>query len=259
MADSRHAANGACSSWGNGLSRNQPGECARTDFRQGCRLRGFRAGDERDLGKEAHADFGLPDHAQSLASCPVARARWRFGPVHTPLDDHARATLAFAPQDRWMRTSLSGDIQVLSGRNRRALAHGSWLCGAERPACGPGRASGGVAMVEPMAMAACGGYGRSAAVDGLARGATATMAAAGEPTATEGGIGDCANIGATWPSLRQRHMAGDDSREARARIDLPTPRKTQEMQIIGRIPFSSFLPFSSSFSSSALTNRRNSV
>ena len=125
---------------------------------------------------------------------------------------HVRA-LALASQDGWLRAPLSRNLQVLSGGNRRALADGSLLRGAERPARGTGRAGRGLAMVEPVAMAARRSDGGCAARDEVAGRAAATMAVAGEPTASEGGVGSGANLGAARPSLRKHGLAGDDRRE----------------------------------------------
>ncbi len=117
MIDSVHATNGPHSSRGNGVSRNQPCECTRADFRQGGGLCGLRTLDERNVGKEGHAYFGLPDYAESLALCALAEAGRRFGRVHAAIDRGARAALAFAPQDGRLRASLSGNLQVFSDGN----------------------------------------------------------------------------------------------------------------------------------------------
>ena len=113
------------------------------------------------------------------------------------------------------------------------------LCYVERNALrGIGRACGGLAMVEPVALAARRSNGRRAAVDELASRTTATLAVPGEPAAGEGGGGCGADIGAAGPSFRQHDLAGGDRREAWTRIDLSASWTPEEAPIIGLIPFS---------------------
>ena len=104
-------------------------------------------------------------------------------------------------------------------------------------ACGIGRACGGLAMVEPVALAASRGDGGCAAVDELAGRSAAAMVVPGESTRSENRVGIAANGRATRSSLWKRGLAGDDCPEARARIDLSPSRTPEETQIMGLIPF----------------------
>ena len=69
--------------------------------------------------------------------------------------------------------------------SRRALADGLGLRRAECPACGTGRACGGLAMVEPVALAASRCDGGCAAVDELAGRAATAMVVPGESASRE--------------------------------------------------------------------------
>ncbi len=208
------------------------------DFRQGGGLRGLRARYAGDVGKEADADSGLSDNAQPLAPCAVAGARRRVGGVYAAANHDACSALALASEDRRVRTSLPGHVQVISDRGGRAPSDGPLLRGAKCLACRVGRARGGLAMVESVALAAPGSGRGCAAADGLADGTAATLVATSEPAGSERSVGGVANRSSTWPTLWQRDLAGDDCRETRTRIHFPTSRKTKEAQIIGLIPFS---------------------
>ncbi len=198
------------------------------DFRQGSRLRGLRASDERDAGKNADADSGLPDHAHPLAPRALAGARRRIGRVHAAAYHHARSALASASQDGRLRPSLPRNLQVISDRDGRALADGSLLRRAKRPARGTRPARRRLALVEPVALAARGLDRGRAAVDAVACRAAAAMAAPGKPSAAQGGGGSDANVDRARSPFRQRDLADYDRPKTRARIHLSTSRKTKE-------------------------------
>ena len=123
----------------------------------------------------------------------------------------------------------------------RGRPDGLGLCGAKCLACGTGRACGGFALVEPVALAASGGNGGRAAVGGLAGPAVAAMVVPGESTGREKRVGIAANGRATWSSLWKRGLASDDSTQARAGIDV-WPTTPEETQVMGGSFPSSSLP-----------------
>src|SRR5271157_3526364 len=135
-------------SGGDGFPRAQPRRGPETAFHQRRGLFGVRAGRWGNATNSPDAVVRLLFDAQPLASCRLARARWRSSRVHAASDQHAGETVEGASSRDRVRPSLSRALQVFSGGNRRLLLPGRWLRGAERPACQPRGASGIVALVE---------------------------------------------------------------------------------------------------------------
>lgn len=117
---------------------------------------------------------------ETLAKQPMRKCDGDLGAFMQRLTT-THVALAFAPHDGRLRASLPGNVQILSGGDGRAPAHGPLVRGAERLACGAGGTGGGLALVEPVALASSRRDRRRLALDAVASRATAPLATSSEP------------------------------------------------------------------------------